>query len=107
MAGLISKIGESLELCSLCLLTHVICILLALNELVFGCQTSRSASTNYSSSSNRSTLIQLLVLFFAKQDISPIDKSILLQCSITRIMKQLRSVNLPDLFSRISMLPNC
>ena len=36
---------------------------------------------------------------------TPIDKSILLQCSITRIMKQIRSLNLSDLFSRISMLP--
>lgn len=37
--------------------------------------------------------------------ISPIDKSILLQCSITRLLKQLRSLSLSDLFSRISMLP--
>lgn len=37
--------------------------------------------------------------------ISPIDKSILLQCSITRILKQLRSLSLTDLFYRISMLP--
>ena len=103
MAGLISKIGESLELCALSSTDPCDLYTLALNELVFGCQTSKSTSTNYSSSSNRSTPHPSTT--FAKQDISPIDKSILLQCSITRIMKQLRSVNLPDLFSRISMLP--
>jgi hypothetical protein len=36
---------------------------------------------------------------------SPIDRSILLQCAITRILKQLRVLGLPDLFNRISMLP--
>lgn len=40
-----------------------------------------------------------------QSQISPIDKSILLQCAITRILKQLRVLGLPDLFNRISMLP--
>jgi hypothetical protein len=37
--------------------------------------------------------------------LTPLDKSILLQCAITRTMKQLRSLSLLDLFNRLSMLP--
>lgn len=39
-------------------------------------------------------------------NISYLDKSILLQCAVTRILKQLRLQPLPDLFNRLSMLPS-
>lgn len=52
-------------------------------------------STNYFSNTSQSHQSQ----------ITPIDKSILLQCAITRILKQLRVLALSDLFNRISMLP--
>ena len=41
-----------------------------------------------------------------QQILNSLDKSILLQCAITRILKQLRLLSFPDLFYRISMLPN-
>ena len=58
------------------------------------CSTPLSSSNYFSNSNNQQ-----------QSQISPVDKSILLQCAITRILKQLRILGLSDLFNRISMLP--
>lgn len=58
------------------------------------------SSSNYFSNNNNNNSNNQLQL-----QISPIDKSILLQCAITRILKQLRVLSLSNLFDRISMLP--
>lgn len=71
------------------------------NGNILSSSTSRPSSSVPSSSTNYFSNNNIAV----NQQISPIDKSILLQCAITRILKQLRILGLTDLFNRISMLP--
>lgn len=78
-----------------------------LNELIYDAQELKiKSSFMTNSSSSRSTPhTNFTPSGPSIPTITSLDKSILLQCSITRLMKQLRSLNLPDLFTRISMLP--
>ncbi len=83
---------------------------MTLNDLMFVTNGPSNCGSNCgNSTSNRSNASTPLYFQNSNNNsvpvISPIDKSILLQCSITRILKQLRSLNLQDLFTRISMLP--
>lgn len=67
-----------------------------------------SLTSSSSSSSSCSTPLPSSKYFSnvnQQVQISPIDKSILLQCAVTRILKQLRVLGLSDLFNRLSMLP--
>lgn len=82
---------------------------MTLDELMFAGGSSKTISLQ--SNNLRSNASTPLTYFSQSnnhnhpQNLSSIDKSILLQCSITRILKQLRSLSISDLFSRISMLP--
>ena len=64
------------------------------------CSTPLSSSNYFSNSNSNNQKHQQ-----QQSQISPVDKSILLQCAITRILKQLRVLGLSDLFNRTSMLP--